>query len=137
MHDHPNMRFRRQRRTESGLSLVELLMAIMILGVISSLAMMSLGSGVSDEAETQRDKRNAQTIANIASMASAAGADYFVEGDEEASVQKLRDGCTPTNGIFKGRLFKLPALTDDQIQRTLRFLKLNTTDLMYDSSGTN
>ncbi|MGV3662852.1 MAG: hypothetical protein ACO1TE_21890 [Prosthecobacter sp.] len=109
----------------------------MIIGVIGSLAMMFLGSGLSDEAEVQRDKRNAQTVANTAAMASAAGADYFVAGDEEATVQKLRDGCKPGSGIFKDRLFKLPALTDAQIQRTLRFLKLNDTDLVYDSSGTN
>lgn len=128
---------RRNSRSAPGLSLVELLMAIMIIGVIGSLAMMFLGSGLSDEAENQRDKRNAQTIANTAAMAAAAGADYFVAGDEEATVQKLRDGCSPGSGIFKDRLFKLPALTDAQIQRSLRFLKMNSTDLMYDSTGTN
>lgn len=128
---------RRRARSALGLSLVELLMAIMIIGVLGSLAMMFLGSGMSDQAEEQRDKRNAQTIANMAAMASAAGADYFVAGDEEATVQKLRDGCTPESGIFKDRLFKLPAMTDDKVQRTLRFLKMNSTDLVYDNSGTN
>lgn len=128
---------RRNSRSAPGLSLVELLMAMMIIGVIGSLAMMFLGGGLSDEAAVQRDKRNAQSIANMAAMASAAGAEYFVAGDEEATVQNLRDGCSPDSGIFKDRMFKLPAMTDDQVQRTLRYLKLNNTDLTYDNSGMN
>lgn len=127
---------RRNSRSAPGLSLVELLMAIMIIGIIGSLAMMFLGGGLSDEAENQRDKRNAQTIANTAAMASAAGAEYFVAGNEEATVQNLRDGCQPTSGIFKDRVFQLPSLTDAQIQRAMKYLKLNSTDLMYDSKGT-
>ncbi len=111
-------------------------MAIMIIGIMISLAMMVFGGGLSDEAKKQRDKRNAQVIANTAAMAAAAGALYFEEDDEAATVANLRDGCAPTTGIFRGRVFKLPSMSDDDIQGALVFLKLNDTDLIYDSSGT-
>lgn len=112
-------------------------MVIMIIGIIGSLAMLFLGGGLSDEAAKQRDKRNAQTIASLAAMASAAGADYFVAGDEEGTVAKLRDGCSPTTGIFKGRVFKLPPMSEEDRTGAMQYVKLNATDLVYDSSGAN
>jgi prepilin-type N-terminal cleavage/methylation domain-containing protein len=123
------------RRAESGLSLVELLLAIMILGILGSLAMMMFGNGLSQEAERQRDRRNAQEIANMAAMAGAAGAPYFVADDEEATVGNLRNGSAPSRGIFKNRVFKLPAMSDEEIQRAMSYLVLNDTDLIYDSAG--
>ena len=123
------------RRAESGLSLVELLLAIMILGILGSLAMMMFGSGLSQEAEKQRDRRNAQEIANMAAMAGAAGAPYFVADDEEATVGNLRTGSAPSRGIFKNRVFKLPAMSDEEVQRAMSYLVLNDTDLIYDSAG--
>jgi type II secretory pathway pseudopilin PulG len=123
------------RRVESGLSLVVLLLAIMILGILGSLAMMTFGNGLSQEAEKQRDRRNAQEIANMAAMAGAAGAPYFVADDEEATVGNLRTGSAPSRGIFKNRVFKLPAMSDEEIQRAMSYLVLNDTDLIYDSAG--
>ena len=123
------------RRADSGLSLVELLLAIMILGIIGSLAMMLFGNGLSQEAERQRDRRNAQEIANMAAMAGAAGAPYFVAGDEEATVGNLRAGSAPSRGIFKNRVFKIPAMSDEEVQRAMSYLVLNDTDLVYDSTG--
>lgn len=109
----------------------------MIIGVIGSLAMMFLGGGLTDEAEKQRDKRNAQTIASLAAMASAAGAAYFEEGDEAATVENLRTGCSPASGLFKGRVFRLPPMSEEDITSAMQYLKMNDTDLLYDSSGTN
>lgn len=125
------------RRADSGLSLVELLLAIMILGIIGSLAMMLFGNGLSQEAEKQRDRRNAQEIANMAAMAAmagAAGAPYFVAGDEEATVGNLRTGSAPSRGIFKNRVFQIPAMSDEEVQRAMSYLVLNDTDLVYDST---
>lgn len=126
----------RRRRAAAGLSLVELLIVVMIIGVIGSLAMMMLSSGLTDKAQKQRDKRNAQTIASTAAIAAVAGADYFAAGDKEATVENLRVGCTPTSGPFKGRVFKLPAMSEEDLSGAMTYLKMNGTDLLYDSSGT-
>lgn len=130
-------RLHRHRRAAPGLSLIELLMAILIIGIIGSLATMFLGSGLTDEAQKQRDKRNAQTIASLASMAGAAGADFFVEGDKAATVENLRTGCSPPTGVFKGRVFKLSGITEEDIATAMPYLKITDSALVYDSGGGN
>ncbi|MDZ4402252.1 type II secretion system protein [Prosthecobacter sp.] len=123
-------------RSASGFSLVELLMAIMIIGIMFSLAMMAFG-GVRQGAVDVRDKRNAQEIAGVAAAALAAGADFIVEGDEKATIENLREGYTPTHGIFKGRIFKAPFMHDPEVKGAMRFLALNDSGLQYrlDGSG--
>ena len=46
-------------------------------------------------------------------------------GDERATINNLRTGCTPSQGAFKGRLFKLSNLAEPDINGAMRFLALN------------
>ena len=125
---------KRPRRTRRGFSLMELLLTIAIMGVLSSLAMAALG-GARQGAVDQKDKRNAQEIASVAAVANAAGAPFVVPGNEQATIQNLREGCTPSKGAFKGKVFKLPSLREPEILGAMRFLALNDSELQYRADG--
>ncbi|MBB5040251.1 prepilin-type N-terminal cleavage/methylation domain-containing protein [Prosthecobacter dejongeii] len=114
----------------AGFSLVEMLMVIAILGIMSSMVIIAFG-GVREGAENEKDKRNAQNIASLAAVASAADADFAVPGDKTASVENLRDGCSPSSGIFKGHVYQLPSMTSHDIQGAIRYLHLKGSELVY------
>lgn len=132
---HLNHNTRKSCPSALGLTLIELLVTIAIIGILVNLSMMFFGGSSNQVAVEQKDKRNAQEIANIAAMASAAGAHYLEPGDEAATIANLRVGCTPTTGAFRGRLFKISALGEKEIQGAMRYLALNDTDLMYHMDG--
>ncbi len=117
-----------------GFSLFELLMTIAIFGILAALAVASLGDTTS-AARMQKDKRNAQLLAGLASTANAAGASFVVAGDEQATILKLFQGCSPTQGIFKGRVFKFPTLSGEDLTGAMTYLALNGEVLQYQSTG--
>lgn len=115
---------------------MELLVTVAIMGVISSIGVGAFG-GARQGAEDQKDKRNAQEIANMSAVANAAGATFAVPGDEKASIENLRTGCTPSRGAFRGRLFKLSNMNESDIKGAMRFLAMNDNELQFrlDGSG--
>lgn len=113
---------------------MELLVTIAILGVLAVLAIGAFG-GARQGAVDQKDKRNAQEIASVAAIASAAGASFVVPGDEKATIENLKNGCTPSSGAFKGRVFRLPSLGEPEIDGAMRFLALNDSGLQYRLDG--
>ena len=123
------------RRTQSGFSLVELLVTMAIMGVVGAIGVAGFG-GARQGAEDQKDRRNAQEIASMAAMANAAGAPFVVAGDEAATIANLVSGTTPTTGIFKGRVFRLPNMSAASITGAMRFLSLRDTELQYRLDGT-
>ncbi|MBK8093471.1 MAG: type II secretion system protein [Verrucomicrobiaceae bacterium] len=127
---YPLKRIKIYKPKSYGFSLIELLTVIVVIAFLATIAIM--GFRVAHEgAKEQRDKRNAQEIANVASFASAAGAKFVVSGDEQASIYKLKDGCSATSGAFKGRLFQIPSMGDAEITGAMRFLALSDQDLIY------
>ena len=124
----------KSRRTRQGFSLMELLVTIAILGVLATIGIGAMG-GARQGAVDQKDKRNAQEIASVAAIASAAGASFVVPGDEKATIVNLKNGCSPSTGAFKGRVFKLPNLGEPEINGAMRFLALNDSELQYRLDG--
>lgn len=125
---------KRPKLTQRGFSLTELLVTIAIMGVLSSLAVTAL-RGARQGAVDQKDKRNAQEIASVAAVANAAGAPFVVPGNEQATIENLREGCSPSQGAFKGKVFKLPSLGEPEILGAMRFLALNDSELQYRLDG--
>ncbi|GAA5136682.1 hypothetical protein GCM10023213_12110 [Prosthecobacter algae] len=107
-----------------------MLIVITILGIMSTMVIIAFG-GVRQGAENEKDKRNAQNIASLAAVASAADADFAVPGNKTASVENLRDGCSPSTGIFKGHVYQLPSMTRHDIQGAIRYLHLKGNELVY------
>lgn len=117
-------------RRSDGFSLMELLLVIALIGILSNIALFAL-SGTSSKVDVVKNRRNAQTIASLAAAASAAGASFVVSGDVRATLLVLKDGAAPASGIFKGRVFKLPPMNDDQIDGAIPYLRVTDTELVY------
>lgn len=114
-----------------GFSLFELLLTLAILGVILNVMIMSVG-GIHQASTSAKNHRNAQEIASLAAASSAAGADFIVEGSEEATIQNLILGVKPDIGVFRERVFNLPPLTAKEIQGAMEYLKLSGGQIIYE-----
>lgn len=117
--------------SRSGFSLFEMLLTIAILGVILNVMIMSVG-GIRQASMSAKNHRNAQEIASLAAAASAAGADFIVEGSEEATIQNLIQGVRPNIGVFRERIFKLPPMSAKEIQGAMEYLKLSDGQIIYE-----
>lgn len=120
----------RRRHGIRGFSMIELLVAISIMGLMASLAVIGFG-GSRETADDQKDKRNAQQIAMVAAMADAAGAKFLVPDNKKASIENLCQGCSPSNGAFKNRIFRVSPMEEPEIMGAMRFLALNASGLQY------
>jgi prepilin-type N-terminal cleavage/methylation domain-containing protein len=127
-------KFKKTCRSAPGLSLVELLIVITVLGILVAISITGFG-GARQAAVDQKDRRNAQEIASVAGMASAAGADFVVDGNEQASIDNLRAGVSPTRGAFQGRTFQIGSMADTDITGAMRFLVLSGNEIVYNTNG--
>jgi prepilin-type N-terminal cleavage/methylation domain-containing protein len=130
-----NDNFYKSVRRPDGFSLVELLTVIAVITVIAGLVLPYFGD-MTNTANEKKDQRNAQTIASTAECATAAGAQFIVAGDLEATIKKLRIGASPDTGAFKGRVFKLPGISDGDISRAMPYLTLSNNALQFHTTAT-
>jgi hypothetical protein len=98
----------------SGFSLFEMMTFVCILGILVSLAMPLFGNV--QEIEQATAKRNAQSFCTLAYAASAAGLNVAAGTEDKVEVLKrLVKGITIKKGVLKGREFKLPNMTEQEI----------------------
>lgn len=117
-----------------GFSLLEMLIFVGILGIMANIVILAFGGGQREIILETKNRRNAQEIVSTASAAIVAGANFLVPGNEEATVRNLVAGTTPEKGIFRGRTFRVPSMTTDDIQGALSFVTLTQDGLRYDGA---
>jgi prepilin-type N-terminal cleavage/methylation domain-containing protein len=125
LHPHPLPRRPLRSHHSAAFSLIEALIVVAILGVLSASALAYFSSYHRDVMLKVRDKRNAQEITAIAMGATAAGAAVIQPGDMEGTILNLIEGRPGTVGTFKGRLFRISPLTEDEIQGAIGHLGWN------------
>lgn len=100
-----------------------MLIVIAIIGILAAVAIAFIGGNQREAMETIRNQRNAQEIASLTISAQASGADVAVPGDTKATIKNLMEGRKATSGSFKGRLFQLSTLNDEEIEGAAKYLK--------------
>ncbi|MBL9117297.1 MAG: type II secretion system protein [Verrucomicrobiaceae bacterium] len=119
-------------KQRSGFSLFELLVVIAVLGVAAGLVLPSIR--MTEEGRIVAAQRMAQEMASLAMAASAAGAEPVIEGDLNATVQRLQSGVTPTDGPFAGRVFKYGGGPADAVEAAKRYLRVENSILIFERS---
>lgn len=103
-------------------SIVEVLAVIAIIGILSAISIQYLGGYHRDVMLKVRDRRNAQEITALSMGATAAGARVVVTGDLESTIHNLVEGREGTAGTFKGRIFRITTLTEEEIAGAIKHL---------------
>lgn len=106
----------------SAFSMIEALIVVAVLGALSASAIAFYGRYHRDVILKVRNQRNAQEITALAMGATAAGASVIQPGDMEGTILNLIEGRKGTIGTFKGRLFRISALSEDEIQGAIEHL---------------
>ena len=119
-------------RRSTGFSLFEMMTFVCILGILIALAMPLFGN--TKDIEQAAAKRNAQNFCTLAYSASAAGLN-IAAGTTDVTVvlKRLTNGITITKGALKGREFKLPNLSEEDIQQASTFVHLENGELRFGS----
>lgn len=86
------------------------------------------------------NQRNPQHFCNLASAANAAGikvVDSKANNTQEEIVEglkQIRKGIEVKRGSLKGRTFKLPKVSDDEITGASRYIAIEEGDMIYSPS---
>lgn len=116
--------------TTSGFSLFELLTFVAIIGIMASMVIPFFGN--QDQIQQATAKRNAQSFCTLANSASAAGNNVTVGViSVEDAFKRLAKGITITRGSFKGSVFKLPSMNEQEIKNASAFAKIENGELIY------
>lgn len=119
----------------AGLSIVELLGVICVIGILGSLGLASFGNGQKEAMERVVNQRNAQEIVSLGVCATMGGADFVVKGDKHATAVNLIVGVTGSEGLWKGKIFRLVNLRPVDLPGALTFVRFDAGLLLYDPAG--
>lgn len=120
-------------RSQSGFSLIELMVVILIIGLIASIVLPNLGF-ITGEADKVKDKRNAQTIMLAYTTGIAAGVEW-PEGDVATQVAAVIEGRKPASGSLASMMFQA-SLAADKVSGTYAYIGVRSSgELFFDSTG--
>lgn len=119
-------------RRRTGFSLVEMLIVIAVVGIMSAVAIAQLGSQRKIFQDT-RNRRNAQELVSMCQYAKAAGIVFAVTNDPVQTARNTAAGATAAQGIFAGKTFKLPGLSDGEVVEASYYLDVNGEEVTYNS----
>ena len=114
-----------------GLSLIELLIVVSIIGFITSIGVALVAGRYRDVSERARLRATARNMVMIYDSARALGADVLVPNDLTATLHKVVDGVTITDGVASGKKMSLPHVTDDDILNVQQFLSFNDGEIVF------
>ena len=124
------MKHKKNVGATDGFSLIEVLVVIAIIAVLSSLAIAHIGR-MNDSADNAAGRRNAQNLASVYAAAQAAGLDFYVKGDEAATIKAVvQGGFVTEEGPLKGAYFSVPNVTVAEQANAAEFLLLDDTSYM-------
>lgn len=121
-----------RRLNRFGFSLFEVLMVVAILGVISGITIPMFWK--TDAVYAARDRRNAQELSATSMMAQAAGLNFIQEESVQDTVRAIVRGGMPVGGAFKGRVFVVPGLSEEDILGAANYLRIQNGELQYTNS---
>lgn len=134
------MKTRKLLHTQSGFSLVELLVVIAVIAIIAAIAIPNI-AGITGASRVAKDQRNAQNIASAYNAARAAGWNVVHDSKTEA-ISAIVAGVTGngTNGIPTGMTFGVQNLSSSEQTSAAAYLSLTNNGtanatLTYNASG--
>ena len=110
---------------ETAFSLIELLVVIGVIGLVAAIAIPVTGR-INDAAKDTKNRRNAQQLASVFAAAQAAGLNFYVVGDETATIKAIvKGGAVTKEGPFKDTFFGIPSLNDEDQVSAASYLEMN------------
>ena len=119
----------------AGLTLIEVLTMLAIIGIIGAIAIPQLTSWLTSDAQELRNRRNAQELAGVFANAQAAGRDFAASGDLVQTIRNVITGGSPSEGPFKGQLYAMRSLKEQDIPSVQKYLDLQGGVLCYNCRG--
>jgi prepilin-type N-terminal cleavage/methylation domain-containing protein len=117
----------------AGLTLIEILTVLAIIAVVGAIAIPQLSSWYGSDARELRYRRNAQEIAAVFAAAQAAGRDFAASGNLVQTIRNVAAGGSPSEGPFRGQVYAVPGLGEQDIVGVQRYLSLEKNTLCFNS----
>lgn len=121
------------KASRSGFSFVEMLIVVVVVGIMAAVAIAQLGAQRKVFQDT-RNRRNAQELMSMCQSAKAAGIVFAATNDPVQTARNAAAGATAAKGIFAGKTFKLPGLTDDEVVEAAYYLDVSGEEVTYNAA---